>query len=68
MRHIRLVTRGPLAFVLPSCSLWTVEQRGLLPGGRISGDVRKTLLPTLTAPARYSGAGRPQRWHSPARI
>lgn len=28
MGHIRLGTRGPLAFVLPSCSLWTVQQRG----------------------------------------
>ncbi|KAB1262280.1 hypothetical protein Cadr_000021209 [Camelus dromedarius] len=38
-----------------------LSREGLVPGGR-------TLLPTLTALARYSGAGRPQRWHSPARI
>jgi hypothetical protein len=44
------------------------SKEGLVPGGRVSGGVRKTLLPTLTAPTRYSGAGRSQRWHSPARI
>ena len=65
--HTRVGTRGPL--YLNNLVPYGVSVReGLVPGGRVSGDVRKTLLPTLTAPARYSGPGRPQRWHSPARI
>lgn len=67
--HIRLIISG-----LPHTLLCHLAHSGLsnrerlVPGGRVSGGVRKSLLPTLTASTRYSGGGRPQHWHSPTRI
>lgn len=66
--HTRLGTRSPRTLLYCLAPYGLSSRKGLVPGSRVSGGVRKTLLPTLTAAARYSGAGRPQRWHSPARI
>lgn len=67
--HIRLIISG-----LPHTLLYHLAPSGLsnrkrlVPGGRVSGGVRKSLLPALTVSTQYSGGGRPQHWHSPARI